>query len=142
MGGFCKRSVNDAQAAFSANNCVETIKGWQCGDGKLRNERLVSASGFLVGRITVNVLLIIVIFDFEGGSEMDTRTDFEDEAACHAAALGAFPAVDENAEIRAMDVPAGQEMLEGSMIVYGETGGEIGMCTCNVLRATLQRQDG
>lgn len=56
------------------------INGWQCGDGKLRNERLVPASGFLVGRIT--------------------------------------------------------------MIVYGETGGEIGMYACNVLRATLQRQDG
>ncbi|WP_370371007.1 hypothetical protein [Henriciella pelagia] len=70
------------------------------------------------------------------------RADFEDEAACHAAALGAFLTVDENAEIRAMDVPVGQEMLEGPMIFYGETGGEIGMYACSVLRATLQRQDG
>ncbi|WP_299628543.1 hypothetical protein [uncultured Tateyamaria sp.] len=111
-------------------------------DGKLRNERLVPASGFLVGRITMNVLLIIVIFNFEAGSEVETRVDFEDEAACHAAALDAFLTVDKNAEIRAMDVPDEQEMLEGTMIVYGETGGEIGMYACNVLRATLQRQDG
>lgn len=87
----------------------------------------------------MKVLLIIVIFTFEGGSEVEARVDFEDETACHAAALDAFLAVDKNAEIRAMDVPDEQEMLEGTMIVYGETGGEIGMYACNVLRATLQR---
>ena len=107
-----------------------------------RNKRLVPASGFLVGRITVNVLLIIVIFTFEAGSEVETRVDLEDEAACNAAALDAFLAVDKNAEIRAIDVPAGQEMLEGMMIVYGETGGEIGMYACSVLRATLPRHNG
>jgi len=90
----------------------------------------------------MNVLLIIVIFNFETGSEVETRMDFEDEPSCHAAALDAFRAVDEDSEIRAMDVPAGQEMLDGTMIVYGETGGEIGMYACNVLRATLQVQDG
>lgn len=90
----------------------------------------------------MNVLLIIVIFKFETGSKVETRVDFEDEAACHAAALDAFLAVDENSEIRAMDVPAGQEVLEGTMIVYGITGGEIGTYACNVLRVTLQRQDG
>ncbi|EPX76527.1 hypothetical protein thalar_03657 [Litoreibacter arenae DSM 19593] len=90
----------------------------------------------------MNVLLIIVIFNFEAGSEVETRVDFEDEAACQAAALDAFLAVDKNAQIHAIDVPAGQEMLEGTMIVYGETGGEIGMYACNVSRATLQRQDG
>ena len=90
----------------------------------------------------MNVLLIIVIFNFETGSDVETRVDFEDVAACHAAALYAFRAVDEHSEIRAMDAPAGQEMLDGTMIVYGETGGEIGMYACNVLRATLQVQDG
>lgn len=90
----------------------------------------------------MNVLLIIVIFSSESGSEVETRLDFEDEPSCHAAALEAFQAVDEYSEIRAMDLPAGQEMLDGTMIVYGETGGEIGMYACNVLRVTLQMQDG
>lgn len=87
----------------------------------------------------MNVLLIIVIFNIETGSEVETRVDFEDEAACHAAALEAFRAVDEHSDFRTMDVPVGQGMLDGTMIVYGETGGEIGMYACNVLRSTERR---
>ncbi|WP_147438926.1 hypothetical protein [Roseovarius spongiae] len=90
----------------------------------------------------MKVLLIIVVFNFETGSEVETRMDFKGDAACHAAALDAFQAVDKNAEIRAMDVPSGQEVLDGTMIAYDETGSEIGMYACNVLRATLQGQDG
>lgn len=95
-----------------------------------------------MGDSTLSTLLIVVIFNVETGSEVETRRDFQDEPSCHAAALQAFQAVDENVEIRPMEVPAGQEMIQGTMIGYGASGGEIGMYACNVLRATVPRQDG
>ena len=99
-------------------------------------------SVFLVGEETMRVLLILVIFNFEAGSEVQIRMDFGDEAACHAAAVQTFQTVDETVEIHPMEVPAGQEMLEGTMIAYGATGGQIGMYACNVLRASVQHQRG
>ncbi|MEM7668749.1 MAG: hypothetical protein AAF317_06300 [Pseudomonadota bacterium] len=90
----------------------------------------------------MRVLLILVIFNLEAGSEIETRMDFGNEAACHAAALETFRMVDETVEIRTMDVPAGQEMLEGTMIAYGASGEEIGMYACNILRASMQNQRG
>ena len=83
----------------------------------------------------MKVLLIIVVFNFETGSELETNLNFDNEAECHAAALASFQEVDEHAEIRAMDIPEGQEMLEGTMIAYGAEGGEIGMYACNALRS-------
>lgn len=90
----------------------------------------------------MRVLLILVIFNFEAGSEVETRTDFGDEAACHAAALEVFQTVDETVEIRTVDVPAGQEMLEGTMIAFGASSGEIGMYVCSILRASVQNERG
>lgn len=87
----------------------------------------------------MNVLLIIVIFNFETESKVDTRMDFEDEPSSHAAALEAFQASDEHVEIRPMEVPVGQEMLDDTMIAYGTSGGEIGMYACNVLCSTERR---
>ena len=83
----------------------------------------------------MKVLLIIVVFNFETGSELETNLNFANEADCHATALTSFQKIDEAVEIRAMDIPEGQEMLEGTMIAYGTEGGEIGMYTCSVLRS-------
>ena len=86
----------------------------------------------------MKVLLIIVVFNFETGSELETRMDFIDEPSCHAAALERFQVVDSNVTIRAMEISEGQEMLEGTMIAYGsETSGEIGMYACNTLRGSV-----
>lgn len=93
-------------------------------------------SGFLHQEERMKVLLIIVVFNFETGSELETRMDFNDEASCHAAALERFQAVDSNVAIHAMEIREGQEILEGTMIAYGEAGGEIGMYACNTLRAS------
>jgi hypothetical protein len=82
----------------------------------------------------MKVLLIVVVFNFDTGSELETRMDFTDEATCHAAALERFRELDAEAEIREMDIPEGQEMLEGTMIAYGVGGAEIGMYACNELR--------
>ncbi|MEM7729436.1 MAG: hypothetical protein AAF311_09185 [Pseudomonadota bacterium] len=87
-------------------------------------------------------MLIMVVFNVETGSEVETRMDLVNVADCHAAARDTFKAVDEQVEIQAMDVPAGQEILEGTMIAYGATGGEIGMYACNVRRASMQHQRG
>lgn len=84
----------------------------------------------------MKVLLIIVVFNFEKGSELRTSLDFTNEAACHEAALASFQEIDGAVEIRAMDVTKGQEMLEGTMIAYGPEGGEIGMYACNALRSS------
>lgn len=84
----------------------------------------------------MKILLIIVIFNFETGSEQETRTDFTDESSCHSAALDAFREVDQNVDILAMEIPKGQEMLEGTMIAYGAEGNEIGMYACNRLRSS------
>lgn len=84
----------------------------------------------------MKVLLIIVVFNFETGSQLETNLDFESKADCHAAALLSFQEIDGSVEIRAMDIPEGQEMLEGTMIAYGAEGGEIGMYACNVLRSS------
>lgn len=83
----------------------------------------------------MKVLLIIVVFNFETGSELATDLNFTNEPDCHAAALSTFQDVDDAVVIRAMDIPEGQEMLEGTMIAYGAGGGEIGMYACNTLRS-------
>ena len=90
----------------------------------------------------MKVLLIVVIFNFETGSELETRMDFADVTDCHAAALETFRDIDAAVDIRAMEIPEGQEMLEGTMIAYGAEGNEIGMYTCNVLRSGAQSADG
>ena len=90
----------------------------------------------------MKVLLIVVMFNFEAGSELETRTDFADVEACHAAALETFQGIDAAADIREMEIPDGQEMLEGTMIAYGAEGNEIGMYACNVLRAGAASSDG
>lgn len=84
----------------------------------------------------MKVLLILVVFNFETGSELETRVDFDNEADCHAAALESFQVIDPAVDIQAMEIPEGQEMLEGTMIAYGSEGGEIGMYACNVLRSS------
>ncbi len=84
----------------------------------------------------MKVLLIVVVFNFDTGSELETRMDFADVDACHAAALERFQEQDTEAEIRAMEIPEGQEMLEGTMIAYGAGGVEIGMYACNELRGS------
>ncbi|MEO0750894.1 MAG: hypothetical protein AAFU41_19225 [Pseudomonadota bacterium] len=90
----------------------------------------------------MKVLLIVVIFNFETGSELETRMDFADVTDCHAAALETFRDIDAAVDIRAMEIPEGQEMLEGTMIAYGAEGNEIGMYACNVLRSGAAAADG
>ena len=90
----------------------------------------------------MRVLLIVVIFNFEKGSELETRMDLTDMEACHAAAAETFSNIDDAVEIREMEILEGQEMLEGTMIAYGADGGEIGMYVCNILRATTSQKDG
>ena len=89
----------------------------------------------------MKVLLIVVVFNFETGSELETRLDLADLDACHAAALETFQDIDAAVDIRAMEIPDGQEMLEGTMIAYGAEGGEIGMYACNVLRSAADSED-
>ncbi|KIN69874.1 hypothetical protein Z945_3766 [Sulfitobacter noctilucae] len=84
----------------------------------------------------MKVLLIIVVFNFETGSELHTNLDFAAEADCHASAFASFQEIDDAVEIRAMAIAEGQEMLEGTMIAYGGQDGEIGMYACNTLRST------
>lgn len=83
----------------------------------------------------MKVLLIIVVFNFEAGSVLETDMNFESEPECHAAALTAFQEIDEAVTLRARDIPEGQDMLDGTMIAYGADGGEIGMYACNTLRS-------
>ena len=90
----------------------------------------------------MTILLIVVMFNFETGSESETRMDFADAADCHAAALVTFQGIEGEVDIRAMEIPEGQEMLEGTMIAYGADGNEIGMYACNVLRSGAQSADG
>lgn len=84
----------------------------------------------------MKVLLIIVVFNFDTGSELETNLNFDNEADCHATALASFQEVDAAVNIQAMEIPEGQEVLEGTMIAYGAGGGEIGMYACNVLRSS------
>ena len=84
----------------------------------------------------MKVLLIIVIFNFETGPEVETNMDFSNEADCHAAALAAFQEIDPAVEVHAMEIPEGQDMLDGTMIAYGAEEGEIGLYACNTLRSS------
>ena len=84
----------------------------------------------------MKVLLIIVVFNFETGAELETDMSFASVPACHTAALTTFQEIDDAVTVEAMEVPEGQEILEGTMIAYGADGGEIGMYACNVLRST------
>ena len=89
----------------------------------------------------MKVILIDVVIKYETGSELETRMDFADVTDCHAAALESFRDIDAAVDIRAMEIPEGQEMLEGTMIAYGAEGNEIGMYACNVLRTAAQTED-
>lgn len=84
----------------------------------------------------MKVLLIVVIFNFDSGSELETRMDFANVEDCHAAALETFQTIDSAVDIREMSIPEGQDMLEGTMIAYGKGGHEIGMYACNLLRSS------
>lgn len=84
----------------------------------------------------MKVLLIVVVFNNETGSELETRMDFAKVQDCHSAALETFQGIDAGADIREMEIPEGQEMLEGTMIAYGADGNEIGMYACNLLRSS------
>ena len=86
----------------------------------------------------MKILLIVVVFNFETGSELETRMDLADMDACHATALDTFQDIDAAVEIRAMEIPEDQEMLEGTMIAYGAEGREIGMYACNTLRSVAR----
>ncbi len=100
------------------------------------------SSGFRFRREDfVKVLLIIVVFNFDTGSELETRLDLSDMNACHAAASAAFRDIDAAVDIRPMEISEGQEMLEGTMIAYGAEGGEIGMYACNTLRSAASTVD-
>ena len=68
--------------------------------------------------------------------------DFQDVEACHAAALETFLGIDVAVDVRAMEIPEGQEMLESTMIAYGADGNEIGMYACSVLRAGSGSAEG
>ena len=97
------------------------------------------APAFVFGDADMKVLLIVVVFNFETGSELQTRMDLADIETCHAAAVETFREIDDAVEVRAMEIPEGQEMLEGTMIAYGAEGAEIGMYACNELRSLKEQ---
>jgi len=78
----------------------------------------------------------MVVFNFETEQRLETDLNFTNQADCHAAALSSFQEIDQAVEIRVMEIPERQEMLEGTMIAYGAEGSEIGMYACNTLRSS------
>lgn len=96
-------------------------------------------SGRFLKRTTMRFVLILVLFNFQSGSEVITA-EFEDEQACQHAAKRTFQGVDARMEIREMEILEGQEVLAGTMIAYDENGGEIGMFACNPIRTGAQNQ--
>jgi len=63
--------------------------------------------GFHSSEAAMKVLPIVVIFNFETGSELETRMDLADVDACHAVPLEIYQEIDPAVEIRAMDIPEG-----------------------------------
>ena len=82
----------------------------------------------------VKVVLILVLFNLQSGSEVITA-DFDDPAACDRAARRTFQGVDPGIEIRPIVPAAGVDMIEGTMVAYGVEGGEIGIYSCNPIAA-------
>lgn len=77
----------------------------------------------------MKIVLILVLLSF-GGSEVVTA-EFDYAPACDHAALRMFQGIDKAVEIRPIVPAEGAKMIEGTMIAYGDDGGEIGVYSCN-----------
>ncbi len=81
----------------------------------------------------MKIVLILVLFNFQSGSEVITA-EFDDMEACQNAALRTFQGVDAKVETRALVPAEGASIIDGTMIAYGAEGGELGMYSCSPSR--------
>ncbi|UUV08679.1 hypothetical protein [Ruegeria sp. YS9] len=78
----------------------------------------------------MKVVLILVLFNLQSGSEVITA-EFDDMAACSNAAKRTFQGVDSGVETRPLVPLEGTSVIEGTMIAYGAEGQEMGMYSCS-----------
>ncbi|AUR22555.1 hypothetical protein [Phaeobacter inhibens] len=81
----------------------------------------------------MKIILILVLFNFQSGSEVITA-EFDDMQACADAALRTFQGVDAAVELRPLVPAEGATLLDGTMIAYNADGAETGMYSCSPSR--------
>ncbi|MFV1630816.1 hypothetical protein [Phaeobacter sp. JH20_18] len=81
----------------------------------------------------MKIILILVLFNFQSGSEVITA-EFDDMQACADAALRTFQGVDAAVELRPLVPAEGATLLDGTMIAYSADGAETGMYSCSPSR--------
>lgn len=81
----------------------------------------------------MKIILILVLFNFQSGSEVITA-EFDDMQACADAAMRTFQGVDAAVELRPLVPAEGATLLDGTMIAYNADGAETGMYSCSPSR--------
>lgn len=81
----------------------------------------------------MTVILILVVFASGEGSEPVTAK-FATMVACEAGALAMFEEVDDAPVAAPFELTAGSDVIEGTMIVRGRNGADLGMFSCGPLR--------
>lgn len=79
-------------------------------------------------------LLLLVLFNFETGSEL-TMDRFDDMAACERAAMEIFKARDSDTQVQLLEPDHGADVIEDMMIAYDANGDAMGMFSCSPLQA-------
>ena len=83
----------------------------------------------------MKIILILVLFNLQSGSEVITA-EFDDAEACERAAVRTFQGVSAEVEMRDLEPLAGRTLIDGTVIAQNGEGAEIGMYSCNPSRAS------
>lgn len=78
----------------------------------------------------MKIVLILVLFNLQSGTEVITA-EFDDMEACADAAQRTFQGVDGSVEARPLVPLEGTSVIDGTMIAYGAEGQEMGMYSCS-----------
>jgi hypothetical protein len=84
----------------------------------------------LIMRVAMKIILILVLFNLQSGSEVITA-EFDDIDACANAAVRTFQGVDSEVETKALVPLEGTTIIDGTMIAYGADGNPVGMYSCS-----------
>lgn len=85
----------------------------------------------------MKIILILVLFNLQSGSEVITA-EFDDDRACELAALRTFQGVTTEPDLRPLEPAGGATPIDGTVIARDSDGAEIGMYSCNPSRSDGQ----
>jgi hypothetical protein len=85
----------------------------------------------------MKIVLILVLLNMESGSEVITA-EFDDVPACELAAQRTFQGIAAPVEILPLEVDGDAELVDGTMVAWGDQGQMLGMFSCSPSRSGQQ----